>query len=225
MNYKKRKIYNKKSKIFLSVIIAVGVLGLGIGFAAFTNNLNISSSVTVNPNSSDFKVLLSSASDEVVVGTVDATRYGSNTFASFTPATIDNSSSTSPKIIGLKGTFTVPNSSGQYVFYAINQGNYTAYLKNITFGSKKCTAKPGATEALVTEACKHVRVEVQIGGTGKWYTTSETITNHPLEKGTSEKIIFWMGYDYGTTTTNYHLADGEFDITFGDLTLTYSTTD
>ena len=221
MNYKKRKIYNKKSKIFLSVIIAVGVLGLGIGFAAFTNTLNISSNATVNPSSSDFKVLFSSSSTKLVDGTIDIGYHTSGT--SGANATINNSNPTSPKITGIKATFTKPGGEVHYDFYVRNEGKYTAYLKNITFGSKKCIAKTGTTQALVDAACDSIVLHIRFGtdSSSDLYNVrgNKTVSNHPLEKGASEQIKVWIGY-YGSA-----LADGEFDITFGDITLTYSTID
>ena len=224
MNSKRtRKKYNKNSKILIIMVLTVGVIVLSIGFSAFSNNLNINSTATVNPDPSNFKVLFSSSPTSVIDGTVSASPYTGSTFASFFQATINNSNLTSPQITGLKGTFAVPNSSGQYVFYAFNEGIYTAYLKKITFGSKKCTAKQGTTQALVDEACRHIRLEVQVA-LGKWYSGSATLTGHPLEKGKSEKIIVWMGYDHGNTGIP-HLADGDFDVEFGDITLTYSTSD
>ena len=49
---------NQKQKIMAIVALCISVLGLTLGFAAFSNTLTISSSATVTPDSKDFKLVL-----------------------------------------------------------------------------------------------------------------------------------------------------------------------
>ncbi len=219
-----RRRYSRKPRIIFIIILVIGIIGLSIGFSAYSKVLNIQNiQATVTGDPSKFKVVFSSSSTTVTGGTITASQYGSTTFASFSQATINNSNPNSPQITGLKGTFTVSKSAGQYVFYVFNEGSYKAYLKKITFGSKKCTPKQGTSSDLVSEACKNMSLEVQIGSDSTWYKNTANITNHPLEKGTSEIIRVWMAYDYYTDTP--HVTDGDFDVEFGDITLTYSSSD
>ncbi len=226
MNSKRtRRRYNRKPRIIFIIILVIGVIGLSIGFSAYSKVLNIQNiQATVTGNPSNFKVVFSNVDNQVVAGSVTATRWSSSPFADFSDATINNSNPNSPQITGIKGTFTVPKSSGQYVFYVFNEGSYTAYLKNITFGSKKCTPKQGTSPDLVNEACNYMNLEVQIGS-DQWRNNTTNVTNHPLEKGQSEIIRVWMAYDYYNQTDIPHVTDGDFDVEFGDITLTYSSSD
>ena len=47
---------SRTSKIIAVVALVVAVLGLSLGFAAFSNTLTISSSATVSPDSGDFDI-------------------------------------------------------------------------------------------------------------------------------------------------------------------------
>ncbi len=223
MNSKRtRKRYNKNSKILIIMVLIVGVIGLSIGFSAFSKNLDINSTATVTPDPSNFKVLFSSS--ETAVETNPITPGGHN--GTGTNAIIDNKDPLHPKITGMKATFTGPDQSADYSFYVRNEGKYTAYLKKIEFGKKTCTAKPGTSQILVDEVCKKTSLFITVGeqvNTKALENTRDNITNHPLEKNSSERIYLWIGYL--RNFDNPPLADGDFDVEFGDITLTYSTTD
>ena len=49
---------NRQAKIVAILSLCVSVVGLTLGFAAFSNTLTISSSTTVSPDESDFKLVL-----------------------------------------------------------------------------------------------------------------------------------------------------------------------
>ena len=53
------KILDKK--IYLILALVVGVFGLSIGLAAFSSTLNIKSSTTVKPDSSNFRIKISAS--------------------------------------------------------------------------------------------------------------------------------------------------------------------
>ncbi len=230
MNSKRtRKRYNKNSKIIIIMVLMIGVIGLSIGFSAFSKNLDINSTATVTPDPSDFKILFSSSKDSVVAGDLNY-RVIKGTALGF-PATIDNSDSLHPKITGLKATLTNPDDLVNWGFYVTNQGKYTAYLKKIEFGDKKCIAKEGTSQDLVDKVCEGIIIEIHYDGNdvslSAWNieglkTTRDNITEHPLEKETFKYIIISIFYK---NNNNNVFADGDFDVTFGDITLTYSTTD
>ena len=52
------RIY-RKAQMLTIVALVIVIVTLGVGFAAFSSTLNISSSTNVNPNSSDFKIAFS----------------------------------------------------------------------------------------------------------------------------------------------------------------------
>ncbi len=229
MNSKRtRKRYNKNTKILIIMVLMIGVIGLSIGFSAFSKNLDINSTATVTPDPSDFKILFSSSKDSVVDGNLEFS-WGDGT-ATGSTATIDNNDPSHPKITGLKATFTNSGQSAAWEFYVTNQGKYTAYLKKIEFGDKTCTAKPGTSQDLVDDACRKIEFLLSFNLSDssnpnylRDVAETRTITNHPLAKGVFEPVTIWIGNDY--TNTDAAVADGDFDVTFGDITLTYSSSD
>ena len=202
----------KQQYITLS-IIAVAVLTLSIGFAAYSSILNIKPSVTVNPDSSNFSVIFSSnGTDTATTQTVNpsSSTYGES-------ATITNGAS--PTISNLKAKFTSPGQSVSYTFYAKNTGSYLAYLNYITYlGEKVCTPKTGTDATLVANACEGISVSVKVGNDEAVTASTSLITNHTLGIGNSEQVVVTINY-----AQNAARADGDFDVTFGDISLTYST--
>ena len=206
---------NNKTIIIVSLIVAVALVS--IGFAAFSSKLNITSTATVKPNSSSFNVLLSSSNTSQISGSVSAT--------TILGATADNATINATTISGLKAKFTEPGQSVTYTFYAHNAGEYTAYLRNIIFGnatgantSKSCTADQDTTESLVTQACDGISLSVQLGTAITNITTA--LSNHPLLKDEYEPIIVTIAY-----SSTASRADGDFSVTFGDISLEYSSVD
>ncbi len=230
-NYRKRR----NTKIIIIMILLVLVTGLSIGFAVFSDNLTISSSALVSADPSNFKVLFSSKENTLTTGSVATSSVtGKDTKAD--NATINNNGS-SPSISGLKAMFKVPNSTINYTFYVTNQGSYTAYLNEINFANisgqnvkKKCTAKAGTSQASVDEACKYIAISINFGtdnsSSNPLYavsTTKSNINNQPLNKGAYMKVRVWIAYGYNNA--NAPVADGDFDVEFGDIILTYSSAD
>ncbi len=221
-----QKKNNNNNKVIIILCLLAIVVSLSIGFSVFSNNLIIKQGATVTPDPSDFKVLFSSSKDSLQTNTITP---NGNHNATATPAIIDNKDPTHPKITGIKATFTGPDQSADYIFYVRNEGDYVAYLKSINIGAKTCTAKQGTSQDLVDEACKTINLTMSVGEGGSdnplydLHTTKDNITSHPLEKNASERIYVWIGYS--RNYPNGPVADGDFDVTFGDITLTYSTTD
>lgn len=207
---------NKNSKVIALVALVVAVVGLGVGFAAFSSTLTISSSATVTPNANTFKVLLSNSQTAVASGNVTGT---ASTGATAGTATV---SADTLKITGLKANFTAPNQTVSYTFYAHNTGEYIAYLTQVTGIAKaNCVAKAGggATPGLVTAACNHITIKVSVGATE--FTASNTaIKSHSLAKGAKETVVVTI--TYAETTDR---VDGPVDVSFGDITLKYSSVD
>ena len=181
---KKRR--NNKQLMTIAILL-VAVVGLSIGFAAFSNILTISSSATVTPNASTFNVDFSSSASSVVANNITPTVVG----ATGTAATIDNT--TNPTIKNLNATFTAPGQSVKYTFYAYNAGEYEAFLTNINYFNatsadthKVCTPATGTTEALVTLACEDISVTVKADTITA--TDTQTVSGKSLAKGASHKI-------------------------------------
>ena len=212
---------DRSAKIIAIVALCVAVAGLSIGFAAFSNNLTIKSNATVSPNQNDFDVNFSTSNTSELDGTVSG--VGTNS-ATAEDATINNSAS--PTITGLKANFTEPGQKVTYSFYAHNAGKYAAYLNNVTYANvsgktatKVCTAGVGTDATMVEAACNGISVSVKVGN--DTYTGSMNgIANHLLALDAYEEVVVTIEY-----TSTASRADGDFEVAFGDITLTYDSVD
>ena len=212
---------DRSAKIIAIVALCVAVVGLSIGFAAFSNNLTIKSNATVSPNQNDFDVNFSTSNTSELDGTVSG--VGTNS-ATAEDATIDNSAS--PTITGLKANFTEPGQKVTYSFYAHNAGKYVAYLNNVTYANvsgqtatKVCTPGTNTDATMVQAACNGISVSVEVGSE-KYTGSMDSITNHLLDLDAYEEVVVTIEY-----TSTASRADGDFEVAFGDITLTYDSVD
>lgn len=232
-NYESSK--DKKARTISVLAILVAVLGLSMGFAAFSNTLTIKSSAEVIPDESIFNVDFSKNSDSVVDDDIVPvlTPSGVTGFTA-TNAVIDNDNGDAV-IKNLHAVFTEPGQKAEYNFYTKNAGDLKAYLKSVTFANisgdsvaKKCTAKSvtapntPATQSLVDRACQGITLTVTVGSEA---FTGSTLRNafasetaHDLDKAGSEPVKVTIAYEAGSEQ-----ADGGFDVSFGDVTLLYSS--
>ena len=212
---------DRSAKIIAIVALCVAIVGLSVGFAAFSNELTINSNATVSPNASDFDVNFSTSNTSEQDGTVSG--VGTNS-ATAENATIDNSNS--PTITGLKANFTEPGQKVTYSFYAHNAGKYVAYLNNVTYANvsgktatKVCTAGVNTDATMVEAACNGISVSVKVGS--ETYTGSmDSITNHSLGLDGYEEVVVTIEY-----ASDASRADGDFEVAFGNITLTYDSVD
>lgn len=213
---------NRKTKIFIIVLLIVCVVQLSIGFAAFSQVLNISSSLKVTPESSYFKVNFSSSPTALATSNIVPTKSDSKIVA--TNAVIDNTND--PTITNMYAVFTEPGQYVEYTFYSFNTGKYLAYLNEVNFKNisgetltKKCTPLIGAREDLVQAVCGDIELSIQVGPT-LFKATNNNINSHTLAREASEKVKVKIVY-----TNNDHWADGDFEVSFGNITLDYGSVD
>lgn len=214
---------NRKVQVISVFALVIAIVGLSIGFAAFSSVLNIQTSANVKPDSSTMNVDFSSAQDKVEVAEIIPTATPNSLVT--TNAVIDNS--VDPTISNLSATFTEPGQSVTYKFYAYNAGKLNAYLKSIVFGNvagqnatKICTAGQGTTDALVQKACEKISVKVKVGNEIETTTGKASITGHTLAIDNGELVTVTLEYEAGAER-----ADGDFTVAFGDITLNYSSVD
>ena len=212
-------------KIISVIALVIGVIGLTLGFAAFTSTLTIRSGAEVKPAGTMFNVDFSSTSGSVEASGIEPTVSSPNVVA--TNATIDNTGN--PTISGLDVTFTEPGQSATYEFYSYNGGEYPAYLDNIVYENvenspnpKIYTPKPETNESLVSSVCSDIIVSVKVGDEPVTSGSVSKIANHSLEKGSSEKIAITISYVKKDAQV---LADGDFTVSFGNIVLDYSSVD
>lgn len=214
---------NKKAKVIAIVALIVGVIGLSIDFASFSNVLNIQSSANVKPDNSTMNVIFSSAESKAEVTEITPVVTPNSLVA--TNGIIDNSND--PTISNLSATFTEPGQTAVYKFYAYNAGELNSFLKSIVFENvtgqnaiKVCTASAGTTDELVQKACEKISIKSKVGNEFETSTGKASITGHSLAKENGEAVIITLEYEAGTNR-----ADGDFNVAFGNITLNYSSAD
>lgn len=212
---------DRGTKIIAIVALCVAVIGLSVGFAAFSNTLTISSSASVSPTATDFDVNFSSVDNAETDGIVTGVANGG---ATANEATIDNA--TSPTITGLKANFTAPGQSVTYSFFTHNAGKYIAYLNNVTYANvdgetsnKVCTAGDKTDATMVASACDDISVVVKVGS-DSFNGSRGSITSHSLAIDRYESVEVTIEY-----ASDGDRADGDFTVAFGDITLTYDSVD
>ena len=216
------------SKIIAIIALSIAVVGLSIGFAAYSSVLTISTtSATVGEASNvDFNVILSTSDteDDTNISNLLATAEQSGgatavlkpTTADFTPS-MDGTT-----ISGLSATF---NQSGAaqsvtYKIYAHNTGKFDAYLNSVTIGEKTCVANDGTTQSFVDQVCPSITMSVEVDGTEATSTSLNKIDNHKLGIDSYELITIVMNYE----ATDIR-ADGDFTVNFGQISLQYEHLD
>ncbi len=214
---------NRSGQFIALLALIVAIVGVSVGFAAFSSALSIQSSATVTPDKSTMNVDFSSSATSVVTDAIKATTTPEDLVA--TDATIDNSAD--PVIKNLRATFKEPGQKAVYSFYAYNAGELVAYLKSIVYGNvasetsnKVCKANEGTTDALVQKACEGISLKVKVGTEAETSSGIASINNHVLAKGNSDPVTVTLEY-----AANAERADGDFTVSFGDITLNYSSVD
>ena len=214
---------NRGSRAIAVVALCVAIVGITLGFAAFSNVLNIQPSANVAPDASTFNVDFSSSDSALETNPVVPVKAPEELVAS--SASINNVGD--PTISNLSVSFTEPGQSATYTFYTYNAGEYDAYLKSITFANaasgdsfKVCTSEGSADAGLVAAACEDISVSVKVGSLEEATSSQASITGHSLAKGAYEEVVVKIEY-----AADGAVADGNFDVDFGDITLTYSSVD
>ena len=144
---------SRKNKIIMIMVLCISVVGLTLGFAAFSNMLTISSSATVSPNRSDFK-LVAYGIDDASIFDEDFVYYGKYSWPELytsdsiskafvrnlyltssvsgldakIESNVDSNGVTSISLSNLHANITDPYDEVFYNFLIKNEGNYDAYL-------------------------------------------------------------------------------------------------
>ena len=236
----------KQSKVIAILALCISVLGLTLGFAAFSNTLTISSSATVSPDASDFKLVVYGLPNEYsgvnsqydidseVFSNVNS--YTSTTMAGpllhsnlddFEFAVIDNNNFA---IKNIKATFKKPGDGLQYIMVIKNAGKYDAYIDVSSFvmPDHTCEAMTGTTPELVEGACESMMMAVTIGfydsATGKidWDVPKYFDENGNIPVPINSYIFLSVSIGYNDAS-NVVRADGDFTVEWEDLELNFST--
>ena len=125
----------RSGKVIAIATLIVGIIGLSLGFAAFSTSLNITSSADVPIDASVWNVGFSTEDDAMTPGNV--TGSGSNGTLALTQFVISQGTNA---VLN-----TTNNSSVEYDFYIYNGGDLDAYLNTVTMGNLTCAYNGSAT--------------------------------------------------------------------------------
>lgn len=218
---------HRQVKIVSIIALVIAIVGMSLGFAAFSTTLNISSSANVSPDSGDFNVRF--CNDYHFVGCEDeAALFWVEPSSELNGATGNVGTMSYKSIRNFDVNFTEPTQSVTYTFYVQNVGEYDAYLKDVSYTAlsngtyKMCSAtttdSTKADDSLVQAACDGIKTTISIGGT--MYEAGSIISGHVLSKGATEEVQIKIEYLEGSA-----IADGPFKVQFSDFSFNYSTVD
>lgn len=234
----------RRSKSLVIVALALTLMVLTLGFAAFSTTLNISSNATVTPNEEDFKITIYGLKDSETAKifaetstfeesdlstTISAPYLRDADETSAENAIITNSSHTISNIsVGLKKT------GYEVIYYFIikNEGKYDAYLDLTEYDYNEatneyilnplvtgtCTPEEGTTASLVEATCASV---IQALGVIEQNEENNSLGDSILTIEKEKYIVVASVIGYIDAET---LADGPFTVKFPTLNLNFSTT-
>ena len=158
---------NRQSKIVVILVLCLSVVGLTLGFAAFSNTLTISSSAIVKPDQKEFLLKAYGLAEPNLSQDVWSyepyileTRskpltFGGSASDAIIESYFDENGRNKITISNLNATWTEPDQSAEYYFMIKNEGQYDAYLLQSEFDklaniseSIVCTAADGTDETL-----------------------------------------------------------------------------
>lgn len=218
---------NRYSKYLAIIALVISVIGVSLGFAAYTNTVTIKARADVVRSGVD-----DWHGAEITPGPVTPKKCTDETYESCTTAPTgeaDNATTTENGIQGIDVHFTEP---GQYYLYEFNVNNnspYASYLNSVsgigtdpTF-NKTCTpAAVGSVEAasagVTATVCEHIHISV-MPGSDEYIEDDTNINDHVVAANSNEKVQVRVFYDAG------YPSDGGIEVQFGDITLTYNSAD
>lgn len=228
---------SRKIKLITIIVLIVAVVGMSIGFAAFSSVLTISSRATVTPDVNfDFKIYgvlnPDAAESSLQISDTKAVCAGGEG-VSCSDAMIDNENFT---ISNLSFEMTKPGTGAFYLFGVVNEGNIAGYIDlnpfrnytmdyiNTEFGilSKSCVAHEGTSQSLVNSTCENITMYVavkKITGSSQESIEDSELENgfYKLEPGNAISLMFLLSYGDADVT----LADGPFTVNFEDAVFNF----
>ena len=203
---------NRYSKYVALVALLISIVGVSLGFAAYSNTVNIKASADVTTAPVP-PAELSTTTSAQTDGTITPTTTGATAeVANLNESTIQN----------IKVHFTATGQSAEYAFYAVNETDFTSYLNSVVFGTKSCTASATSANPAtqgIADACEDINMTVYVGA--EEYTTTDTaIDGVSITGGSYAPVRVVIEYISGG-----RVADGDIDVDFGTTAVTFSTVD
>ena len=175
----KKEVKNMRNNNFMKslavIALVLSVVGVSLGFAAYSNSLQIKATA-------DYKAPVTPGEAITELSTTSGTVTAGSVTPAVTGATAGNATLTSTSIQNLSVHFTATNQRAVYTFYAVNPSSFVSYLNSVTFGTKSCSPysaptnpNPG-TASYVANACNDIIMEVEVGS-GDFTETQANIDN------------------------------------------------
>ncbi len=183
-------------RIIAVIALMVAVVGLTIGYAAYSSTLKITGAANVDPSSWGVKFAYKTGD------TLVATKTGNALVT--TEATLSDT-----QVSGFNATLKAPGDSVSYTFLVSNSGTLDAKLTTYTLGSLSCAPAAGSS-ASTTEA-SNICSELS-------YTLSNVSENEVLAAGDSKEVTLKLEWKSTGTT----VATDDVAITIGETTLIYT---
>jgi len=222
------KRYLKNSPGITIAILLVAIVGLSIGFAAFSSNLSISGSARINPNASNFSLVFANNTD---INHLDFTDVNpsNNSTGTGSNLTINNVAQGGPQLTNIAVTFNKPGQVVIYDLYVVNNGHYDAYLTDLVFNNvegsnqtKTCdkitegySSQQWASTESLNSVCSSISVNVEVDGTV--YSSTSSLDNILVEKGSNKTLRLTVSYTGSTR------ADGPMRIRLGSISINAAT--
>ena len=236
----------KNGRVIAIVALLFAVIGLSLGFAAYSTTLNITSDADVKLDADSWKVGFSTANSAITTGTVTGTLTGSQT------GDENGTLSLTRFVISQTTNATLHTNDGskvEYNFFIVNDGELDAYLNSVTVGNLSCTYLSGedstrddghttvsaGTGTISRETCETLftaTLDIGNGSTtktnGQSQTSGFTTTNKlakPAGTPTYVPAKLTIAYNNGSINelTSENTPSGDFKVSLADSTVVYGT--
>ena len=188
------------AKIIAIVALLIAVVGLTVGYAAYSSTLTINGTANVDPAS--WKVNFGYKTGDSLTGTIKG--HATETTA---PTLADTT------ISGFDVTLTAPGDSVTYNFLIKNSGTLNAKLANFTMGTLTCA--PNASSSISPEDATKLCGELTYTLT---YADDSTITTGtPLNSNDSKELKLKLEWPSASTLS----VSDDVKVTIGETTFVY----
>lgn len=190
---------NRGTKILAIVAIIIAVIGLSVGFAAFSATLTINGTGTVKASS--WQVRFENLSAVAKTGTA-------------TEVTAPTINTNDTNIGDYSVTLTTPGDSISYTFDVANNGTFDAEVTAITIPTPTCTGNGANAETDALNVCNNVAYTLT-------YDDGTAIANGDTIKA-AEKKTMKLTLTYNDSVTADLLAKDDVAISNLGITILYS---
>ena len=236
---------DRSTKVIAIVALLVGVVGLTLGFAAFSTSLQINTQADVEVSTGNWNVGFSTNGTTPITYGNTSTVTGTNQ-SNQTSGSIDVTKYTISQTSGSNAVLTTTSGSEvTYNLYIANAGTLTAYSDSLTFPNTLVTCAPvsgnnssvieGTANAGTTETggnsttisdsdCNAMfGVELTIGSTT--YTPANAANFSDTINASGNSPVELRIYYKGDTAANTAAAalDGDIVVTSGTITVVYKS--